>query len=307
MKNILAFSLGLLLLMFSCNPFNQNNETIKTIDFSEQKILKPITTENDTLQKLNVAVSAIISPRETFVYYEELLNYISEKLNYKIEFKQRKTYKEVNQLLAQNEVDLAFICSGAYVLDKNSCNLELLVVPLCYGKPLYQSYIIVHKLSPIKNFNELKGKTFAFTDPLSNSGKLYAEKRVKELGFKNANFFTSTVYSSAHDISMQLISKRVIDGACVDGLIYEYMAKHYPESISQIKIIEKSEYFGIPPVVVPANLNKKMKEKIKYILLTLHADPKGKKILEKLEIDKFIEGKESDYNEIKEMVRLIDL
>lgn len=291
--------------MLGCERLKQNNEATKTIDFSDQEANKSKNETKDTIQKLNVAVSAIISPRETFIYYEELFNYISKKLNYKIEFKQRKTYKEVDQMLAQNEVDLAFICSGAYVLDKKSCNLELLAVPVCYGRPFYQSYIIVPKTSTITSFLGLRGKTFAYTDPLSNSGKLYADKRVKELGYKNNEFFGSTVYSSAHDISMQLISKGVINGACVDGLIYEYMAEHHPETVTQIKIIEKSEYFGIPPVVVPANLKKETKEKLFKILTTLHEDPEGKKILDKLSIDKFIEGKDSDYNHIQEMIRFI--
>ncbi len=301
----LLFTFCCIILAYSCGQPNQNNGDTKIIDFSDQNIKKSQTTKKDTIQKLNVAVSAIISPRETFTFYEELFNYISKKLDYKIEFKQRKTYKEVDQLLAQNEVDLAFICTGAYVMDKKNCNLELLAVPVCYGKPFYQSYIIVPKTSSITKFIELKGKTFAYTDPLSNSGKLYADKRVKELGFKSGEFFGSTVFSYAHDISMQLISKGVIDGASVDGLIYEYMAEHHPESVTQIKIIEKSEDFAISPVVVPANLKKETKEKLKKILTTLHEDTEGKKILNKLSIDKFVEGKEADYNHIEEMIRFI--
>ena len=303
MKTVISFCC--VILICGCDYFNQSNEVAKIIDFTEQKTPKTTIEEKDSIQKLNVAVSAIISPRETFVYYKELFDYISKKIHYKIEFKQRKTYKEVDEMLAQNEVDLAFICTGAYVLDRKSCNLELLAVPVCYGKPLYQSYIIVPISSSASSFMDLKGKTFAYTDPLSNSGKLYADKRVKELGYKNNDYFASTVFSYAHDISMQLISKRVVDGACVDGLIFEYMAKHHPESVAQIKIIEKSEYFGISPVVIPANLNQQTKEKIKKILLTLHEDPEGMKILEKLSIDKFIEGKDADYEKTNEMIRFI--
>ena len=74
--------------------------------------------------------------------------------------------------------------------------------------------------------------------------KYYPVKTLKELGFKNNEFFGSTVYSSAHDISMQLISKGVIDGACVDGLIYEYMAEHHSESVKQINIIKIPVYIA---------------------------------------------------------------
>ena len=43
---------------------------------------------NDTLR---IAISAVISPKETFVLYKDLLNYISQKLDVQVELIQRKT------------------------------------------------------------------------------------------------------------------------------------------------------------------------------------------------------------------------
>jgi phosphonate transport system substrate-binding protein len=47
---------------------------------------------------LSVAVAAMISPKETFVYYRLLLDYIGEKLGREVQFVQRKTYGEINEL-----------------------------------------------------------------------------------------------------------------------------------------------------------------------------------------------------------------
>jgi phosphonate transport system substrate-binding protein len=287
------------ILFLGCNFSDEYQKDIIIVDFSKRTSEREQLSENDSIQKLKVAVSAIITPEETFIYYQDLFNYISRKFNYKVEFKQRKTYAEVNGLLAKNEVDLAFICSLAYVVAKENNTVELLAIPLFNGRPFYQAYVIVHKSSDIKNFEQLKGKSFAYTDPLSNTGKLYAERRIKDLGFGLDTYFDKTMYSHAHNASIQLVTKKIVDGATIDGLIFEYLAKYHPEKVENIRIIEKSEEFGIPPVVVSKNIDPKIKQDLKNIFLNLHKDTIGKQILDKLLIDKFIEGDDKNYNNIR--------
>lgn len=299
--SIITFTL--VITLNSCSFFDNSSDKVKIIDFSENQRNEYSNADHDSILKLNVAVAAIISPRETFIYYEELLKYVSEKIDYKLEFKQRKTYQEVNQLIEKKEVDLAFICSGAYVEGKDKNTMEILAVPVCDGSPSYNAYVIVHKLSPINKFDDLKGKTFAFTDPMSNTGKLYAVKRVHELGFTENDFFRETLFSYAHDVSIQLVAKQLVDGASVDGLILDYLKTFHPERVKNIRIIEKSEDFGIPPVVVPSGLNIELKEKLSQILFTMHKDSVGKQILDKLLIEKFIPGKDSDYNSLRKIVQ----
>lgn len=285
-------------LLLNCNSPEKKETKTTVIDFQENKSTQLRDNVNE-IQTLKVAISAITTPRENINYYQDLLNFIATKLNYEIEFKQRKTYEEVNELLIKNEVDLAFICSGAYVVEKDKNNIELLVVPVSNGKPFYQAYIIVHKSSQINTFEDLKDKSFTYTDPMSNTGKLYPIKRITDIGQNINTFFKSTMYSNAHDNSIQLVAKKIVDGASVDGLIFEYTKKHYPEKVKNIKVIEISEVYGIPPIVVPTSLGKATKQKLKKIFLEIHRDTIGKKILDKLMIDRFEEGKDENYNSIR--------
>lgn len=293
----------IVVILTSCQ-FKSNNNNKTEIDFSTRsgEQLSPGNREHETI---NVAVSAIISPQESFHYYNDLLDYFSEKTGKKIEVKQRKTYEEVNGLLEKNMVDLAFICSGAYVTNHMDKKVKLLAVPVCNGKPFYQAYIIVNKESPINNFAELKGKSFAYTDPLSNSGKLYAVKLIHGLGGDPAIFFSKTIHTYAHDNSIQMVTKQMVDGATIDGLIYEYLKKNQPERVENIKIIHKSENFGIPPVVVPIDTDEKTFMEFQQILFTMHTDSIGKAILDNLLIDKFEKGEEKNYESIKQMRNII--
>ncbi len=75
---------------------------------------------------LRVAVAAVISPRGNVDSYTPLLNYLADKLNRPVEMVQRRTYAEVNDLLADGQVDVAFVCTSAYVAGKQDFGMQLL-------------------------------------------------------------------------------------------------------------------------------------------------------------------------------------
>jgi phosphonate transport system substrate-binding protein len=291
---IFRFSIIFLIIVAGCKNFS--SDAVK-VDFSKTSKNINVNNLNDTVTPLRVAVSAMTSPSETFNYYIELFDYISEKINRPVKFEQRKTYSEINEMLKNHQVDVAFVCSGAYIINKEHC--ELLAIPIINGLPYYQAFIIANKNSTIHSLKDLKGKSFAYTDILSNTGKLYPDRRINELyHLTGKEFFSKTIYSHAHDISIQLVSKNVVDAASVDGLIYDYISIKTPDKIKNIRIIEKSEYMGMPPVVTSKSIDKELRNKLEKIFLTIHADPKGKNILDSLRIDKFALTSDTLYNNI---------
>jgi phosphate/phosphite/phosphonate ABC transporter binding protein len=300
MNRILKFGF-IFFIFFNTSCYNNKKSKVLNISILNSNDTLLNTPPKNSKPTLRVIVSSMISPKETRIYYQDLFTFMSKKLNYSIEFLQRKTYKEVNDLLVNNEVDLAIICSGAYI-DKSANNkIEILTVPVVDGKPYYQSFIIVNKDSKINTFSELNNKKFAYTDPISNTGTLYAKWLIKNMDKNVDCYFSNTVYSYAHDISMQLVAKGIVDGASVDGLIFNYIKKHNPERVQNLKIIKKSELFGIPPVVVPNKLDSDLKIKLQNLFLNIDKDSFGKSILNKISIDKFIKGKDSNYDKIRMM------
>lgn len=289
LQYLLTLLMGLAL-FFSCN----SNQNVKEINLQDDKTSVD-STQSSSQQKIYVAISTMISPVETFNLYKDLIDYISSKLGVPIEFKQRKTYAEVNNLLKENKLDFAFICTGAYVQEKDELPVELLVVPVIESRPFYNAYVIVNKKSNIKTFDDLAGKSFAFTDPLSNTGYLFVVNLLKEKRTNPEKFFSKTIFTYAHDYSIQAVARNLVDGATVDGLVYNFLEHASPEKVSSTKIIMKSKDFGIPPFVVRKGMNPELKNKLKSIMLNLHNDPKGKELLSKIMIDKFIEGNDELY------------
>lgn len=266
----------------------------------------PLYSQNNQ-KPVKIGVVSMITPVDTVKYYQEIIDYIADKIGMPVELVYRKSYDAMDRLLEKGEVDAAFICSAPYVEDKRKFGAELLVVPQVNGSVLYQSYIIVHKDSEIKSFDELKGKTFAFTDPKSNSGKLYPVYRLAKKGNTPEDFFKKYIYSYSHNKSVELVAKKLVDGASVENLIYQYMIKKGSPYVKQTRIIERSHDFGIPPMVTTPLVSSFIKEKIKEILINMHRDRKGRNILSAMLIEKFVEGSDSSYDSVKEMKSFVSL
>lgn len=301
MKKVL-FSLIFFLLVLSCK--NENNQKV-IVDFNDE-IAPTSKYESDSNKPIYIAIASMTSPRETFTYYSQLIKYLSDKLGKTILIKQKKTYDEVNELLKNGEVDFAFICSGAYVGLSQKKDVNLLVAPVINDKIYYQAYIISKKNPDINSFVDLKDKSFAFTDPLSNTGYTYPSKLLKELETNKGLFFSKTIYTYGHDISIHMVNRGVIDGASVHGLIFDFIAETHPESVNNIKIIKKSEWFAMPPVVTPKHLDSKNFKKYQDLFMNIHRDSIGKSILEKLKIERFVTMKDTIYNNVRKLKNYVE-
>jgi phosphonate transport system substrate-binding protein len=92
-----------------------------------------------------------------------------------------------------------------------------------------------------------------------------------------------------------------VDGAAIDGLIWEYYQNKNPIFTSRTRIIKKSEPYGIPPIVASKFLTSELKQHIRRLLLSMHKDVDGKKILNELMIDRFTQGQDDWYDSIRQM------
>ena len=254
---------------------------------------------------IKIGVSSMITPVDAVKYYQEIIDYIGEQIKQPVLMVHRRTYDEMDSLLERGEVKVAFICSAPYVKNREKFGVELLAAPSVNGRSSYHSYIIVHKDSPIKSFAKLKGKGFAFTDPRSNTGRLYPTYLLKAMGSTPEKFFKSFIYSYSHNKSVELVAKKIVDGAAVESIVYEYMLKKDSPYVKQTKIIKRSPPYGIPPVVVTKDIDAGLKKKIKYAFLNMHKTAKGAAILNDMMIDGFVQISDSAYDSIREMERSV--
>ena len=269
------------------------------VDFAKTVTVEKPENRPTEAPAIRFAIAAMISPKDTVVYYRQLLDYIARNIGRDVQFIQRKTYGEINELLGKGQIDLAFICSGPYVTGKEKYGFELLATPEVQKSHFYQSYLIVNKASQFKGLEELRGQVFAFTDPDSNTGKLVPTYWLSQMAERPETFFSKTIYTYSHDNSILAVAKSLVDGAAVDSLIWEYYHRKNPVFTSKTRIIHKSEPYGIPPIVASSFLASDLKNRVRQVLFSMHRDPGGQKILSELMIDRFTPPRDAWYDSIR--------
>jgi len=176
-------------LIFALSPGCQPKPQYQKIDFTRLEPPGAAAPGESSEVLLRVAFAGVVSPTETLKIYNQMVEYLGQALFRPVEIIQRSNYAEINDLVRSRYVDLAFVCSLAYVVGNNEFGMEILVVPQVGGGTVYHSYIIVPANSKSESLADLRGKAFAFTDPLSNSGRLAPTYRLHQMGATPDNFF----------------------------------------------------------------------------------------------------------------------
>ena len=246
-------------------------------------------------QSFKLAVASMMSPVANIDAYKPFARYIGRALHMPVKIVQKRTYLAVNNLLINNKIDLAFICTGAYVYGGLKNKVKIIAVPVIDGKKTYQAYIIAHEPSKVESIKDLKGKVFAFTEPLSNTGYEYPMSFFKNKGINPKIYFKRVMFTYNHTDSIKAVAAGVADGASVDSIVYFYTYDKHKSVRLHTKIILKSPLFPIPPVVMPDMVNKRLRSKVKEILLDMSKNPKGRIILKELNIDGFASPDISQY------------
>lgn len=257
-------------------------------------------------EPLRFGIASIISPEESLALYHDFNVYIGHKLGMKVDTIIKRDYDVMNQMLKNNRVDIASICTGA-MAHLNDKDVRVVAVPEVDGKHSYRSYIITNKSFHINDISDLKGREFAFTDRLSNSGTIYPSFLIiNHFGSPPEDVFRKIYYTKSHDKSIFLVNKGVVEAAAVDSLIFEFIKRDRPQDVSNISIIYKSPEIISPPIVASASMSDELFHKVQAILLNMDRDPDGMKILKYLNIDRYVEAGMEDFRVIKEINETVE-
>lgn len=284
--NLFSFSFLIFLLFFSSSC---KSNTTPYIDFSQPSETIALRNHDQTEERpILIALAAVVSPHETITYYRQIADYVSKKTGRQAILVQRKTYAEVNMLLANGDIDIAFLSTGAYSSYRGMNEIELFVMQHHTGNSLYTPDIIVHADSDFHTISDLKDKVFAFTDPLSYSGHMVMEEYLRQKNTDPDKYFKRYFYTYSHDKSLWAVATKVTDGAVFDSQIYEYAKIRTPELAAKVRIIASMAPAPTGPIVVSKKMKAEQKEQLRHIFLTMHEDPVVFAAMQNLVIDKFV-------------------
>ncbi len=241
--------------------------------------------------------------------YQHSLNviwqeHLQQQLQRPVEFVQRDTYSETMELLRQKKLDFAWICSYAFI--KLGDAITLVAVPLYQGNTNYRSFLIVPSVdTTTRSIADIKGRIFAYADPLSNSGYLVPRYDLKMSGYDPDTFFKRTFFTWAHRKVIEAVANQVANGGAVDSYIWESLNVIEPELTGKTRIVSQSKEFSFAPFVANSTLSDIDLSTMQQILLKMPDTETGRLILDRLNLDGFILGTPQMYDSVAEMARAV--
>jgi phosphate/phosphite/phosphonate ABC transporter binding protein len=238
-----------------------------------------------------------------------IADYLSQRLEIPIEFVGDIHWQERYRLLDESQIHVGWICGLPYVVrfDQPDSNIELLAAPVMQAeryqdRPVYFSDVVVHRDSPFRTFADLRGASWAYNEPDSQSGYNITHYHLATLG-EASGFFGRVISTGAHRLSLRLILKGKIDASAIDSTVLEWELQHQPEIGSQIRIVETLGPSPIPPLVVLKSVPQEIQQQLRHLLLQMQDDKEGHDILAIGYLARFVAVSDRYYDPIRHMAR----
>ena len=264
---------------------------------------------------LRLAIAPVIVSAKSLEGYWALLEHLAYRVGRTPVLLRGRGHTEINELLRNGHCDVGLVCTYSLVRGEREFGLKALAVPRIKGAITYHSLILVNAALPLPtpepgerraraSLLDLRGKRFASADLFSTSGWLFPAVWLKEKGKDPGRnrFFGEHLITGSHDRALQAVATGYVDAAAVSSLVYDEITEAEPALAAKVKVILKSEPFGIPPVVVSPQSSAEERQALLAALLGLHEDPAGKQILAPLGIEQFVVPDAGLYDSVRKAV-----
>ncbi len=222
-----------------------------------------------------------------------------------VRFVQRNSYREIDDLLANNRLDLAWVCGYPYVTHPET--MRLMAIPNYQGQPLYRSYLVVPKSDThTTHITQLRNRVFAFSDPESNSGFLVPTTELIRSGIRPTRFFKRSFFTYAHRKVVDAVTSGLADGGEIDGYVYDTIEKQTPERTRDVRVAWRSPQYGFPPIVARRSLDEESFLRVQRALVGMKNQPDGRDVLQRLNLDGFVPDDDKVFDGIRRLVDILN-
>jgi phosphonate transport system substrate-binding protein len=242
----------------------------------------------------------------------EITRYLGEQLGLPTEFVNDISWSEREQMLDTGQAHLGWICGLPYVwkADRRPAAIELVAAPVMQHpryrrQPIYFSDVIVHRDSPYHRFADLRGASWAYNEPNSQSGYNITRSHLARLG-EMSGYFGRVAAAGAHLRAIDMVLARSIDASAIDSTVLEDELQVRPRLKTELRIIDTLGPSPIPPWVVAKNVPPALREAIRQVFCQMHTTPAGQSILAGGRMMKLVPVQDRDYDPIRDMARLAE-
>lgn len=263
---------------------------------------------NEEAKKDDPLVLAFIpqeNPEKLIGDIEIIIEYLQKEMGIAVKGYVTQDHAAAVEALRNGEADISFMGGLPYVLAHEIIGAEVILSEVYRGSPTYRARIFVLRDSGIEKVEDLRGKSIAFADPISESGFIYPLEIMVEAGLLKRGddpkeVFSNVYFAGGYQQAIQALANGLVDAAGVSQFADLLLT---PEQLPKITWIAESKPIPSHLVCVRKGLDKERVDAFKQAMLKLN-QPENKHLLKYVySPDGYVEASHSDYKSVEEKAR----
>ena len=242
--------------------------------------------------------------------YDHIGKVIADKLGCEVKIFITTNYNAEIEAMRNGKLEAGEFGPLGYVLAHQVAKAEAVAAfSDAKGQPdTYWASIVVPKGSPIKSVAELKGHTFAFSDPASTSGHLFPAFGMRKVGL-DPDKDVKALYAGSHTASFEALYNKKVDAGelNMEQVDSAKMRGHYNDG--DFVFLWKSDPIPNDPICVRGDLPDGFKKRLTQVLQNLDLSglsADDKKIMG-LGGTRFVPQTDGAYDLIRDLVKTLNI
>ena len=242
--------------------------------------------------------------------YDHIAKLLADKLGCEVKVFITTTYNAEIEAMRNGKLEIGEFGPLGYVLAHQVAKAEAVAAfSNAEGQPdNYWASIVVPKGSPIKSVKELKGRTFAFSDPASTSGHLFPAYGLRKAGLDPDKDLTAA-YAGSHTASFEALYNKKVDAGELNSEQLESATQrgHYKDG--DVVFLWKSDPIPTDPISVRGDLPAGFKKRLVAALqsLDLSGLPAEDRKIMGLGGTRFVPQTDGTYDLIRDLVKTLNI
>jgi len=233
---------------------------------------------------------------------------VTEEVGRRLRIPTRLVVETSYESCKRDENEVCFVCSLPYVMFEREgiSPAEPVAAPVLIGErygslPVYFSDVIVHRDSAFRSFADLRGRSWAFNEPLSHSGYGITRYHLVRMG-ETEGFFGRVVEAGFHEESIRLVADGEVDASAIDSQVLAVAFRDDAVLAERLRVIDALGPSTIQPVAVSKRVPADLRDEIRAVLLAMGEEPSSRERLQLGLVDRFVPVDASSYDDIRMMV-----
>jgi phosphonate transport system substrate-binding protein len=243
--------------------------------------------------------------------YQKVGKLIGDKLGCKVEVFVATSYNAEIEAMRNGKLEIGEFGPLGYVLAHQVAKAEAVAAfGTAEGKPnTYWASLVTYPGSGIKTVAEIKGHSFAFSDPASTSGHLFPAYGLRKSGI-DPDKDIKAIFAGSHTSSFEALYNHKVDAGELNSEQLESAKQrgHYKDG--DLVFLWKSEPIPTDPFTVRGDLPPAFKARVTEVLQHLDLsglDPADRKIMVGAGITQLVPQSDAVYDGIRDLVKTLNI